>query len=430
MTQASSRKVLILGSGGREHALVNACLASPLVERVAAAPGNGGMETVVDCFALDIQNPQAVLELVQAEDFDWVIIGPEAPMTTGLADTLRDAGIAVYGPGKKGAELEASKAVCKRFLADHQIPTADYAHFQALEPALAYLKACKFPTVVKASGLAAGKGVIICEDEQQAEAAVRDMMEHGKFGDSGSEIVIEEFLEGEELSLMVLISGDQFVCLPPSQDHKRIGEGDTGPNTGGMGAYAPLDLVDEPMMQSIEETVIKPTIKGLAAESIDFRGTLFIGLMLTKEGPKVLEFNVRFGDPECQVLLPLCETDPVDLMLAVSEGRLKPETVRIRPGASIIVVIAAQGYPGDYTKGEAIGLPESLPEGVHIVHAGTKRSPTGQLLSNGGRVLGVVAHGKNLRAAAAKAYAVCDQIEWPGATFRRDIGWRQLAREG
>ncbi len=430
MTNASSRKVLVIGSGGREHALVNACLNSPLVDRVAAAPGNGGMETVVDCFAVDIDTPQAVLKLVQSEGFDWVIIGPEAPMTTGLADVLRAANVAVFGPGKKGAELEASKAVCKRFLADYQIPTAAYAHFQALEPALAYLATCSYPTVVKASGLAAGKGVIICEDQQQAEAAVRDMMEHGKFGDSGSEIVIEEFLEGEELSLMVLISGDQFVCLPPSQDHKRAGKGDTGPNTGGMGAYAPLDLVNPALMQTIEQTIIAPTLKGLAAESIDFRGTLFVGLMLTAQGPKVLEFNVRFGDPECQVLLPLCETDPVDLMLAVSEGRLQPETVRIRSGASIIVVVAAEGYPGSYTKGEVIGLPETLPEGVHIIHAGTKRSPTGQLLSNGGRVLGVVAHGATLRGAADKAYAVCDQIDWPGAYFRRDIGWRQLAREG
>lgn len=430
MTANAPRNVLILGSGGREHALLNACLKSPLVNRVCAAPGNGGMEALVDCFQLDIEDPSEVLKLVQDEGFDWVIIGPEAPMTTGLGDILREAGIAVYGPGRKGAELEASKAVCKQFLADHNIPTAAYAHFQALEPALAYLDNCRYPTVVKASGLAAGKGVIICENQQQAEAAVRDMMEFGKFGKSGSEIVIEEFLEGEELSLMVLISGDQFVCLPPSQDHKRVGEGDTGPNTGGMGAYAPLDLVDSTLMQTIEKTIIGPTLKGLAAEAIDFRGTLFVGLMLTNDGPKVLEYNVRFGDPECQVLLPLCETDPVDLMLAVSEGRLKPETVKIKDGASIIVVLAAKGYPGSYQKGESIGLPEDLPEDVHIVHAGTRRGPNGELLSNGGRVLGVVAHGSNLREAADKAYAVCDRIDWPGAYFRRDIGWRQLAREG
>lgn len=422
--------VLIIGSGGREHALVKACLRSSLTARVLAAPGNGGIAAEAECLDLDSGNHAAVLDAVREHRIDWVIIGPEQPLAEGLADTLRAADVHVYGPGRDGARLEASKAFCKDFLDRHGIPTAAYRRFTEMDKALAYLGHCQYPQVVKASGLAAGKGVTICPDRATAEAAVRDMMEARKFGSSGEEIVIEECMEGPEISLMVLVCQDRYVCMPPCQDHKRIGEGDTGPNTGGMGAYAPVDGIDEALMRRIDETIIAPSVRGILQDGIDYRGTLFIGLMLTRTGPRVLEFNVRWGDPECQVLLPHCATDPVRLMWDVSTGDLRPAEVQMRDGASIIVVMAAEGYPSSYPTGEEIRFPDNLPEGVEIVHAGTRRGGDGTIRTAGGRVLGVVAHGETLRHAADKAYAVCGQINWDHLCFRRDIGWRQLGTSG
>ena len=420
-------KVLIIGSGGREHALLKACLASPLVEKAWAAPGNGGMAAEAVCHPLDVEDPAACVALARELGANFAIVGPEVPLALGAADELRAAGIPTYGPGRDGAELEASKAVCKAFLQKYGIPTAAYGTFTEAAPALEYLASCKLPVVVKASGLAAGKGVLICETRGEAEKAVRGMLEEGMFGDSGNVVVIEEFLTGQEASIMVMVSGDQYVCLPPSQDHKRVGEGDTGLNTGGMGAYAPAAIVDETVMQVVHDSVIKPTLEGFREEGIDFRGTLFVGLMINDAGePKVLEYNVRFGDPECQVLLPLCETDPVQLMWDCANGTLVPAEVKIKDAAAMIVVLAADGYPGSYPKGDVIRLPESLPEGVHIVHAGTKLGEDGSLLSSGGRVLGVVAMAPTLEEAADKAYAVCDAVEWENKYFRRDIGHRQL----
>lgn len=424
-----SIKVLIIGSGGREHALLRACLVSPLVKRVEAAPGNGGMAAEATCHPLDVENVEATVHLARERRADLVIVGPEVPLALGVADALREAGIAVYGPGKAGAVLESSKAVCKTFFAKYGIPTAEWASFTEPAPALAHLDGTSFPMVVKASGLAAGKGVIICESRAEAEAAVRSMLEEDRFGESGQEVVIEECLSGQEASIMVMVSGQDYVCLPPSQDHKRIGEGDTGPNTGGMGAYAPASVVTAEVMRTVRETIIEPTLEGFAAEGIDYRGTLFIGLMIDAAGnPKVLEFNVRFGDPECQVLLPLCETDPVGLMWDCARGRLKPGTVRLRDESAIIVVLAAEGYPGSYPKGDPIGLPADLPAGVHLLHAGTRLDENGRLLSNGGRVLGVVATAPTLDAAARSAYAVCEAVEWKNKVYRRDIGHHQLRR--
>lgn len=423
----SKLNVLIIGSGGREHALLKACLASPLVETVWAAPGNGGMAAEADCLPLDVEDPHACVALARELGATFAIVGPEVPLALGAADELRAAGIPTYGPGRDGAELESSKSVCKAFLQKYNIPTAAYGTFTEVAPALDYLAGCQLPIVVKASGLAAGKGVLICETLAEAETAVRGMLEDKLFGESGREVVIEEFLSGQEASIMVMVSGDQYICLPPSQDHKRVGEGDTGLNTGGMGAYAPAAVVTDAVMQVVHQSVIQPTLAGFREQGIDFRGTLFIGLMIDDAGtPKVLEYNVRFGDPECQVLLPLCETDPVELMWHCANGTLQPAQVRLRDAAAMIIVLAAKGYPGSYAKGDVIKLPDSLPDDVSIVHAGTRLSDTGELLSSGGRVLGVVALAPTLEEAAQKAYSVCDRVEWENKFFRRDIGHRQL----
>lgn len=424
--------VLIIGSGGREHALLKACLASPLAGRVIAAPGNGGMETDAECFPLDVEDVPGAVALAKRERAGLVIIGPEVPLALGMADALRAEGIDVYGPGKREAQLEASKAVAKDFFNRYGIPTARSRTFgkNETEAAVAYLKEFSLPVVIKASGLAAGKGVIIAQTHEEAEEAVRSMHSGEAFGESGAEVVIEEYLDGEEASITVIISGQNHVMFPAAQDHKRVGEGDSGPNTGGMGAYAPAALVTTDMEQVIRKTVIEPTLKGFAAEGYDFRGTLFIGIMVTKDGPKVLEFNVRFGDPETQVMLPLLETDPLKLMLDCARGRLDPGKVQIKPKHALVVVLAAKGYPGSYVKGDTIRLPASasLPSGASIVHAGTKRLADEQIVSAGGRVLGVTAVGDTLEEAADAAYSIVDQVEWESKYFRRDIGHRQLKR--
>ncbi len=422
-------RVLVIGSGGREHAIVRACLRSSLVGEVLAAPGNGGMARDVRCVQVDIMNPEAVLALVREAEVDFVIVGPEAPLSIGLVDALESAGVLAYGTNQAATRLEASKAYCKDFLQRHGIPTAAYASFTEIDPALTYLKQCRYPVVVKASGLAAGKGVIIAQDEPEAVASVRGMLDGTLFGESGREVVVESFLEGEEASIMLMVCRDRYVALPPSQDHKRVGEGDSGPNTGGMGAYAPAAVVDETVQRRIREEIIEPTLAGLRCDGIDYRGTLYIGIMITDSGPQVVEFNTRFGDPELQVLLPLCETDPVGVMLACARGTLDGVELHVREGAAIVVVLAATGYPGEYERGESIELPDALPENVEIVHAGTQLDDGGTLRSAGGRVLGVTAFAPTLKEAAARAYAVCEQIRWPGKYYRRDIGVRQLTRE-
>ena len=419
--------VLIIGSGGREHALLKACIESPIVGEAWAAPGNGGMQAIADCHPLDVEDTAACVDLARKLKANLVVVGPEVPLSLGLADDLRAAGIATYGPGRDGAILESSKAACKAFFKKYGIPTAEWDAFTEVKPALDYLESCQFPIVVKASGLAAGKGVLICNTRAEAEKAVTGMLLGGDFGSSGEEIVIEEFLTGEEASIMVMVSGEKYVCLPPSQDHKRIGEGDTGLNTGGMGAYAPAAVVTDSIMQTVHSDIIRPTLEGFAAEGIDFRGTLFVGLMISESGePKVLEYNVRFGDPECQVLLPLCETDPVQLMWDCANGTLQPEDVRIKEQYAMIVVIAAQGYPGSYPKNDPILLPPDLPENTCFIHAGTKLDSSGNLLSSGGRVLGAVALAGTLQEAADKAYLACGKVVWDNKYFRRDIGHRQL----
>lgn len=422
--------VLILGSGGREHSLLKACLRSPRVAHVRVAPGNGGMALEAECLEVDVNNSAAVLELVRRTGTNFVIVGPEVPLAAGVVDVLEDAGIPAYGPRAAGARLEASKAFTKDFLFRHKIPTAASATFTALEPALAYVRQQPLPIVIKASGLAAGKGVVIALSHGEAEAALRAMMEAKIFGASGDEVVIEEFMQGEEASIMLMVCGEDYLMLPPSQDHKRVGEGDTGLNTGGMGAYAPTTVVTAEGERRLREEIIVPTLRGLKADGIDYRGTLYVGIMVTSIGPRVVEFNVRFGDPECQVLMPSLETDPVQIMEDIALRRFKASAVKLRPGATIIVVLAAGGYPGEIRKGDVISLPTQLPEGVDIVHGGTKRLPSGQVVTSGGRVLGVVAHGKTLAEAAQRAYSVVPQIHFEGCHYRRDIGYRQLRRDG
>jgi phosphoribosylamine---glycine ligase len=428
MNDLSKLSILVVGSGGREHALVQMCLKSPLAERVIAAPGNGGMATEVDCFNVAVEDIDALVKLAQDNNIGLVIVGPEVPLSLGLVNALAKVGIPAYGPNQDGAQLEASKAFCKDFFARHKIPTAEYANFTEVAPALEYLETHPAPIVIKASGLAAGKGVIMAETQDEAIAAVKDMLEGGAFGDSGSEIVIEETLYGEEASIHAIVSGDSFVCLPPSQDHKRAGEGDSGLNTGGMGAYTPTSRVTPALQAQIETEVIRPTLDGFKADGIDFRGTLYAGLMLTEKGVKVLEYNVRFGDPETQVLLPMVAEDLLPVLLASARGEPLPQTLQFHPGAAIVIVLAAGGYPGKYGKGKAINLPATVPSHSAIVHAGTSRSDAGVITTNGGRVLGVSGQAANLQAAADLAYSVCDQIKFDGKYLRRDIGHRELNR--
>ena len=430
MATQGNLDVLILGSGGREHSLLKACLRSPRVAKVRVAPGNGGMALEAECLEVDAANPAAVLALVRQTGSNFVIVGPEVPLAAGVVDALEAAGVPAYGPLAAGARLEASKAFSKDFMVRHKVPTASSETFRQLEPALAYVRRQSVPIVIKASGLAAGKGVVIATTHAEAEAALRDMMQAKIFGASGDEVVIEEFMQGEEASIMLMVCGEEYLMLPPSQDHKRVGEGDTGLNTGGMGAYAPTTIVTPEVERRLREEIIVPTLRGLKADGIDYRGTLYVGIMVTATGPRVVEYNVRFGDPECQVLMPSLETDPVQIMEDIALGRFRSASVKLRPGATIIIVLAAGGYPGEIRKGDVITLPVNLPAGVDIVHGGTKRQADGRVVTAGGRVLGVVAHGATLQEAAQRAYSVVPQVKFEGSHYRRDIGYRQLRRDG
>ncbi|MEE2987942.1 MAG: phosphoribosylamine--glycine ligase [Verrucomicrobiota bacterium] len=428
MSDSSLLNILVVGSGGREHALLKACLQSPLANKVIAAPGNGGMALEAVCFDVPVEEIEGMVALALAQGIGLVVVGPEVPLSLGLVDALVAVGIPAYGPNAAGAQLESSKAFCKDFFAKYKIPTAVYGNFTEIAPALDYLEEYPAPIVIKASGLAAGKGVIMAETQDEAIAAVEDMLEGDAFGSSGKEIVIEETLYGEEASIHVIASGENFVCLPPSQDHKRAGEGDTGLNTGGMGAYAPTSRITSAVQAEIEEKVIKPTLAGLKAEGIDYRGTLYVGLMLTDQGVKVLECNVRFGDPETQVLLPMVADDLVPVLLASAMGESLPAKLQFHDGAAIVVVLAADGYPGSYAIGNPITFPNSLPASAAIVHAGTTRDHDGTIRTAGGRVLGVSGKAQTLKAAANLAYSVCNQIKFEDKFLRCDIGHRELNR--
>jgi phosphoribosylamine--glycine ligase len=418
--------ILVLGSGGREHALAWAILQNPKCDRLICAPGNAGMGLIAECADLDICDGGAVVTFCEENAIDFVVIGPEAPLAAGVADRLRAVGIACFGPSAAAARLEASKAFTKEICAAVNAPTAGYAHFTQADPARAHIRATGAPIVVKADGLAAGKGVIVAMTEAEALEAL-DTMFGGEFGAAGAEVVIEEFMEGEEASFFVLVDGE--VCLPigTAQDHKRVGDGDTGPNTGGMGAYSPAPVLTDVIAQAALDQIIRPTMAEMARRGTPYQGVLYAGLMIKDGQPRLVEYNVRFGDPEAQVLMMRLGAQALDLMLACAEGRLGEIAVNWAEDHALTVVMAAQGYPGEYAKGSEIrGLEGCAADSSHMVfHAGT-RAEGGRVLANGGRVLNVTARGASLAEARARAYDMVDQIDWPEGFCRRDIGWRAL----
>ena len=418
--------ILILGSGGREHSLAWAVMQNPKCDKLIVAPGNAGIAQIADCASLDIENGGAGVSFAEENAIDFVIIGPEAPLAAGVADRLREAGILVFGPSGDAAKLEASKSFTKEVCDAANAPTAGYGHFTDAEAAKAHIRKNGAPIVVKADGLAAGKGVIVAMDEQTALDAIDDMF-GGAFGGAGAEVVIEEFMEGEEASLFVLCDGEDILSIGTAQDHKRVGEGDTGPNTGGMGAYSPAPVLSAEIEAKAMEEIIKPTMKVMADRGMPYQGVLYAGLMIKDGQPRLVEYNVRFGDPECQVLMMRLGGQVLDLMQAAAEGRLAEAQVNWADDHAITVVMAAHGYPGSYEKGTEITGLDALPEDSAnmVFHAGTK-AEDGKVLATGGRVLNVTARGESLQEARDRAYAMVNGVDWPGGFFRRDIGWRAL----
>jgi phosphoribosylamine--glycine ligase len=423
-------RVLVVGSGGREHALAWALARSPQVEEVVCAPGNPGMAAVGRCLPLDAADPAAVAALADDLDAGLVVVGAEVPLVAGVVDAVAARGRLAFGPGADGARLEGSKAWMKEVLVAAGVPTARHGTFAEEEPALAFLGSLGGLYVVKTDGLAAGKGVTVTDSRAEATDAVRRYLSGQAFGDAGRTVVIEEGLSGPELSLLVLCSGDDFVPLAPAQDFKRIGEGDSGPNTGGMGAYSPVPLAGPGVVEEVMAKAVAPTISELAGRGITYRGVLYAGLMLTAEGPKILEYNVRFGDPECQVVVPRLASDLAVHLREAAAGRLTTP-VEWRDEACVTVVLASEGYPGSPRTGEPIeGLDEAAAtDGVVVFHAGTRAGPDGSVLTAGGRVLNVTGSGPTLAVARERAYAAAGRISWPGLQYRRDIAAAAVASE-
>jgi phosphoribosylamine--glycine ligase len=421
--------ILLLGSGGREHALAWKMAASPLLERLTCAPGNAGIAREAEIVALDPGDHAAVIAFCKANKIDLVVVGPEAPLVAGIVDDLSAASIKAFGPTKAAARLEGSKGFTKDMCRANNIPTAPYERFTAAAPAKDYVRARGAPIVVKADGLAAGKGVVVAESVADADAAI-DMMFSGGLGEAGAAFVVEEFLRGEEASFFALCDGNTAIPLASAQDHKRAFDGDKGPNTGGMGAYSPAPIMTPEMVRRTMDEIISPTLRAMKAMGAPYKGALFAGLIITAEGPKLIEYNVRFGDPECQVLMLRLMSDLVPALVAACDGQLKNFDLRWYADAALAVVMAAKGYPGAYAKGSVIdGLDAAAAlEGVEIFHAGT-RAEGGKIVAHGGRVLNVCARGKTVSAAQARAYAAVDKIRWADGFCRRDIGWRAVERE-
>ena len=424
-----TKTVLLLGSGGREHALAWKLTQSPSLAKLIVAPGNAGIAKVAECVALDIGDHAAVIALARERGVDLVVVGPEAPLVAGLADDLTAAGIAVFGPSRAAAQLEGSKAFTKELCREFSIPTAAFGRFKDAAAAKSYLARQSLPIVVKADGLAAGKGVVIAQTRGEAEEAIEACFS-GRFGAAGAEIVIEEFMSGEEASFFALVDGSHAVALATAQDHKRVGDGDVGPNTGGMGAYSPAPVMTPEMVRRTMDEIITPTVAGMARRDTPFRGVLFAGLMITAEGPKLIEYNCRFGDPECQVLMMRLESDLVAALDATARGALAGVELSWSRDPALTVVMAAKGYPGTPETGSEIRGLEAAGEvdGVVVFHAGTRRSAD-KLVAAGGRVLNVTARGASVAEAQERAYRAVDRIVWPGGFCRRDIGWRAIERE-
>ena len=418
--------ILILGGGGREHALAWAVLQNPKCDRLIVAPGNAGIDKIAECAALDITDGEAVVGFAVEESIDFVIIGPEGPLAAGVADALMAAGVLVFGPSRDAARLEASKTFTKEICDACGAPTAGWARFTDAASAQAYVTARGAPIVVKADGLAAGKGVVVAETVDQALAAITDMF-GGAFGAAGAEVVIEDFMAGEEASFFVLSDGQNVRPIGTAQDHKRIGDGDTGTNTGGMGAYSPAPILSDTVAALALEQIVKPTVAEMAKRGTPYRGVLYAGLMIENGQPRLVEYNARFGDPECQVLMMRLGGQALDLMLACAEGRLAEVAVNWADDHALSVVMAAKGYPGAYAKGSVIAGLEGLPEDSHqmVFHAGTK-AVDGTIRADGGRVLNVTARGATLQEARDRAYGMVAQVDWPEGIYRQDIGWRAL----
>jgi phosphoribosylamine--glycine ligase len=418
--------ILILGSGGREHSLAWAVMQNPKCDKLIVAPGNAGIAMIADCAALDIENGGAVANFAEENSIEFVIIGPEAPLAAGVADRLRDAGLLVFGPSQAAARLESSKAFTKEICDAAGAPTAAFGHFTDAASAKAHVQRQGAPIVVKADGLAAGKGVIIAETVAEAEAAIDDMF-GGAFGGAGAEVVIEDFMTGEEASFFVLCDGTDVLPIGTAQDHKRVGEGDSGPNTGGMGAYSPAPVLTDAIATKALDEIIRPTMEEMAKRGTPYQGVLYAGLMIEDGQPRLVEYNVRFGDPECQALMMRLGAQAFDLMHACAEGRLAEARVNWADDHAMTVVMAAKGYPGSYEKGTLIGGLDALPEdGFQMMfHAGTAATD-GRITAAGGRVLNATARGATLQEARDRAYAMIDQVDWPQGVCRRDIGWRAL----
>ncbi len=418
--------ILILGGGGREHALAWAVMQNPKCDKLIVAPGNAGIAEIADCATINTEDGGAVATFAEENAIDLVIVGPEAPLAAGVADDLRDAGFLVFGPSRAAAQLEASKRFTKEICDAAKAPTAAWARFAEAAPAKDYIRAQGAPIVVKADGLAAGKGVIVAMEEAEALAAIDDMF-GGTFGDAGAEVVIEEFMEGEEASFFVLCDGTDALAIGTAQDHKRVGEGDTGPNTGGMGAYSPAPVLTDDIAERTMAEIIRPTLAEMARRGTPYQGVLYAGLMIKDGAPRLVEYNVRFGDPECQVLMMRLGAQALDLIHAAAEGRLSEAQVHWSDDHAMTVVMAAKGYPGSYEKGTVIGNLDAVTEqpGRMVFHAGTSEKD-GNIVATGGRVLNVTARGKTLQEARDAAYQMVDAIDWPDGFCRRDIGWRAL----
>lgn len=423
-------KVLVIGSGGREHALCWSLAKSPLCSELFCAPGNAGIASVATCVTIAAEDIEAIANYCGENKIDFVVVGPEGPLVLGLVDRLTALGIKSFGPSAAAAALEGSKGFMKDICAKYKVPTAAYGRFTDADAAKTFIRQQGAPIVVKTDGLAAGKGVIIAETLEDAERAVDAAMTDAVFGDAGAELVIEEFMTGEEASFFVLTDGVSALSLLSAQDHKRVGDGDTGLNTGGMGAYSPAPVLTAELEKQVLAEIVQPTIDGMRAEGKAYTGVLYAGLMLTPEGPKLIEYNVRFGDPECQVLMLLLKSDILPALMATYDATLDQIDLEWHDEAALTVVMAAKGYPGSYSKGDEIGgLAEAgTEEGVVVFHAGTKAGDGDQVLANGGRVLNVTAKAPAIAEAQTRAYAAVDHLDWPGGFCRRDIGWRAIQR--